>query len=114
MTKIYDPRLSRHIWKKTKSFVKGTVEGIAYSFTLANFHDRLRRCDLYPGENRTNGRAIGFSASLFAHTYLLLSLPEDKALYSLVPIALTNLLSLGKIYLRRKRELAERKRERRE
>jgi hypothetical protein len=105
MTEIYDPSLSRHIWKKTKSFVKGTLEGIAYSFALSNFHDRLERCEIYLGENRMNGRALGVSANICAHAYLLLTLSDDKAIYSLIPIVLSNLISWASVNLKRREKI---------
>ena len=93
MISQYSKNPVKDAYAKTKSFLRGNLEGIVFSFIMPTYKRMENNYEIYFGENRENGRLAGFLANIFAHGYLMASLSEDKALYSLIPFTALNFSS---------------------
>lgn len=81
------------VYRKARSFAKGTIEGFLSTLFLPTRGRLEREGKMYNGNYRDLGNIVGFLATLASYATLASILPEDKTSLALISIPATNALS---------------------
>jgi hypothetical protein len=92
---IYNEEASQAkiMYRKARSFVKGTLEGFLGTFVLPTIFREELNGEVHKGSYRDTGHISGSMLNLAGHAVMFNYLQGGKAIWTLVPIAATNLLS---------------------
>lgn len=90
----YTKATSKNIlYRKARSFIKGTLEGFLGIFALPTMARKEFNGELYQGDYRNLGRISGFLFNMIGHMVVYNSLSYENSMWTFLPFTVTNLVS---------------------
>jgi len=81
------------IYKKARSFAKGSLEGLLGTFVLPTIIRKDHNCEMYKGDYRDTGRILGALSNVAGHMAVYLYLPHENDAWAFAPFVAANALS---------------------
>jgi hypothetical protein len=93
MTYNIETSQARIMYRKAKSFAKGSLEGILGTFALPTVVRKYHNYELYKGCYRDTGRIFGTLSNAAGHMAVFLYLSHENDVWAFAPLAAANTLS---------------------